>query len=99
MKHEPILIADGTRGIYAPREAARNVWRMIQAGTLTYSGHTVTANDLSDARTMPADSKNQTEAWDAVSRGIYYVNGHEHRIHEDEQGIFLIPDGYDMEQR
>ena len=93
---EPILIADGIRGIYSTREAANNLWRMIQAGSLTYNGHTVSGNDLADARTQAPDSERHADAWDAVSHGVYYVNGTEHRIHEDEQGIFLVPEGYDM---
>lgn len=105
---QPILIADGARGIYAARFAAQNIERMIREKVLRHNGHTVTLANIVDAGsfspTEPAEGERHTEAWDAVTRGVFYMDftddeeGTEYRIHEDAEGIFLVPDGYELEQ-
>lgn len=95
---EPILIADGLRGIYATQFAARTIEGMIRGGKMRYNGHTVTLGAILNAASKEPGDSLQVDAWDNVVGGVFYVGdaNMEHRIHEDEQGIFLVPEGYEM---
>jgi hypothetical protein len=98
---KPILIADAVRGIYTTKFAAQVMEGMIRRQELRYNGYTVKLSSIVDAGSYrpneEAESEAQAAAWDEVAHGIYYVNDTEHRIHEDEHGIFLIPEGYEPE--
>ena len=98
MNNEPIILADGIRGIHARTHAAREMRRLIAVHVLRYSGHTPSMGDL-DIASDPTD-EDKDEAWEVVADGTYFLgsDGVEYRIHEDSEGIFLVPDGYDMEQ-
>lgn len=102
---EPILIADGVRGIYAARFAAQNIERMIINAEMRYSGHTVRLTDIADAGSLhpneEAEAERWADAWDKVTRGLFYMGTDtetEYRIHEDTEGIFLVPEGCEIEQ-
>lgn len=99
--NEPILIADGSRGIYAPQHAATVLREMLVNKELSFSGHTMHYGDLNTAASRALAEQGdafQAECWDRASRALFYVDGVEYRIHQDAEGIFLVPDGYDLEQ-
>lgn len=100
---DPIILADGSRGIYASQVAARNLLEMsrghrwdlahIDANDL----RAIAATDISEATDEQAEYL--TDAWDTIVRNLEARRpGESWHIWEDGD-ILLIPHGYDIEQQ
>lgn len=93
---EPILITDGARGIYAESHAARTILSMLKSGLWELSG-----GDRDDLVTAADPDNDQAfEAWGDFARNgeLRHLGGYGTFTIWQDGDIFLVPDGYELEQ-
>ena len=101
--NEPMILADGSRGIYAMQTAARNLLAMSQGNRwdLAYIDRAdleaVAATDMGQATDEEAECV--LDAWDTIVRNLEARRPGESWHLWQDGDIFLIPEGYDMEQQ
>ena len=104
MSYEPQVIADGSRGIYAPKRAAQQILALLKLETNPYA--IVRGGTEEELRTI-ADSKPGEvegeealfETWDTLERDLILSGDGTTWTLMQDGDVFLIPEGYQMDQQ
>lgn len=88
---EPILLAPGYAGRYAPQQAGRSILQLLQGGQLSAPGSLPIVDLLADLEDDGGEASD--EAWDTLLNCVWQYNGVDAVIYVNPMffDIFLVP--------